>query len=129
GADDLALGRRRAVSQRVGAVHSGVPRRDQFGDPGGVGGGPAFEEWAQDGEGFPGVGDDRETGVFGGVEGGHVDVDELDVRVGEEGARGGGEVAVPGADADDQVGFAGQGVGGGGTGGADRADRARVVVA
>ena len=46
----------------------------------------------------------------------------------EHGARRGGEVAVPGADADHDVRLGGQRVGGGRAGRADRADRLRVVV-
>lgn len=80
-------------------------------------------------EGGAGVGDERERGELVGVEAGHVDVEEADAGVPEEGRGRGGEVGVPGADSDDEVGGAGEVVGGGGAGVADAADVGRVVVA
>ena len=62
-----------------------------------------------------------------GVDRGDVEVDEAHAGVGEDGLGGGGEVAVAGADADDDVRLGGQGVGGRGAGGADGADGLRVV--
>ena len=58
---------------------------------------------------------------------GDVEVDEPHVRVLEGGPGRGGEVAVAGADADHDVGLAGQRVGDRRAGGPDAADRARVV--
>ncbi len=63
-----------------------------------------------------------------GVERRDVEVDEPYVVGREHRVRRGGEVAVAGADADDQVGLRGQGVRGGGAGRADRTDGLRVVV-
>ena len=63
-----------------------------------------------------------------GVERRDVEVDEAHIVGGEDRPRAGGEVAVAGADSDDQIGLRGQRVGGGGAGGADRTHRPRVVV-
>src|SRR5262249_37566737 len=81
------------------------------------------------GKAAAGVGDQRQAGELVAVTGRDVQVEEADVRVLEEGAGGRGEVGVAGADADHQVGGAGEFVGGGGAGVADAAAVLRVVPA
>ena len=63
-------------------------------------------------QGQVGIGDERDSRTLVGVEFGHVDVDKVHIRVFKERHRGGGEIGVARADADHQVGFAGQAVGG-----------------
>jgi hypothetical protein len=129
-ADDLALCGQRPVTQAVRALDRRVPFRSER--PGAVGvigvGAPVGERGAQRLEGGAGVADERERRVLVRVDGGDVEVDEADVVGGENRPRGGGEVAVAGADADDDVGLAGERVGRGRAGRADGADGLRVVV-
>ena len=66
--------------------------------------------------------------MLAGVEVGDVDVDEPHAALLEGGARGGGEVAPPGADPDHHVGGTGQVVGCGGAGRTDRPHLLRVTV-
>ncbi len=76
-----------------------------------------------------GVRDERHPGELVAVERGDVEVEEAHAGLLEERAGGGGEVGVAGADADHQVGQAGEFVGGRGAGVADAADVLGVVVA
>ena len=78
-------------------------------------------------ERHPRVGDDRQAALLGGVERRNVDVDEADVRILERRLRRGREVAPPRADADHEVGVAGQPVGGRRPGRADGAEAQRMV--
>ncbi len=54
-----------------------------------------------------GVSNHRQPGELVGIEGGDVDVHELDVGMGECGLRDSGHVGPPGADADHEIGFLG----------------------
>ena len=129
-AEHLALRGQRAVAERVGLLDGRVPLG---GEPGGalgvVGvGAAALERAAQRLEARrarrPTSG---RPGVLERVDGRDVEVDEARV-LGEQRARGGREVAPARADAEDHVGLARDRVGGGRAGGADRAERLRVVV-
>src|SRR5215211_929445 len=107
--DDLALARQRLVLQRIQSLDLPVPLLVQAGVLLPVvpvhlvaGEGP--------GEGFdrcPGIPDQRETGVFVGVEVGDVHVYEANPGVLKGGLRGGGEVRPAGPDPDDEVRLAG----------------------
>ncbi len=131
-ADDLALG---GPGGRVGGgegpVHQRLPPRlarrvlglVRAGDPvPGEGRRQRLQAGAR-------VGDHGVGGELVGVEGGDVEAHEADAGRGEERRGGGGEVGVAGADADHQVGGAGELVGDGRAGVADAADVRRVVVA
>ena len=87
----------------------------------------AVERGGERVEALAGVGDEHRARVLGRVERRDVEVDEPHARVLERGARRRGEVGVPGADADHDVGLAGQRVGDRRAGGADAADGLRVV--
>src|SRR6516225_8854770 len=94
-AEDLGLGRQRLVAQVVRVLHHLPPVRVRAVDPGGVlrvdvVAGQLLGQRLEPG---PGVGDERGARLLARVEGGDVEVDEPHVRVGEGGARGGGEVA------------------------------------
>ena len=117
-AEDGALGEH-AVGERVGdlrrrvvgRLHPRVPVAPQLGLPV-----PVrrvhrvpVQRCGERGQRLAGVGHDRQPRQLAGVEARDVDVDEADARVLEGGARGGGEIAVAGADADDQVGLARRG--------------------
>ena len=130
GPDDLVLAGQRQVPLGERRVHGRVPallltldgRREVRTDP------VPAERPRQFDERLAGVGDDRHGGaLLVGVERRDVDVDEAHVRVLERGAGRGGEVLVPGADADHQVGLGDHGVGGRGAGGADGPEAQRVV--
>ena len=128
-AEHLALRGQRAVAERVGLLDGGVPLG---GEPAGalgvVGvGGVALQRAAQLLQALASVADERQAGVLERVHARHVEVDEPRV-LGEQRARGGREVAPARADAEDHVGLAGDRVRGGRAGGADRAERLRVVV-
>ncbi len=86
------------------------------------------EEVSQLEKGFAGIADQTERRFLVGVEFGDVDVDELHALGAEHRVRGRGEVGVAGADADDQVGLVGQGVGEDRPRGAERVDHLWVVV-
>ena len=77
---------------------------------------------------FAGIADQAERGFLIGIEFGDVDVDELHTLGAENRVRRSSEVGVAGADADDQVGLVGQGVGEHRPGRAERIDHLRVVV-
>src|SRR5690606_35214643 len=101
--DDLALRGQRAVPARVRAGHGLVPRAGEPGRLVAVGGlrGPAVERRGEGLDARPGVGDQGDPVELAGIEPGHVEVD--DPRLAEQRPGRGGEVAVPGADADDHV--------------------------
>jgi hypothetical protein len=132
GAEDLGLsGHRVLVVRPVDRVHDLLPALLARAVPGLVRrvhavAGQRLGEGLQTGAG---VGDQGPRAQLVRVEGGHVEVHEPHARLLEERGGGGGEVRVAGADADDQVGRAGQFVGDGGAGVADAADVRRVVVA
>ncbi len=128
--DDLVLVQRRVVADPDRGVDGGVPLVDQFGGARAVFGAHrvAGQGFAQRLERLARIGDDGQAALLDRIERGHIDVDEAHVGIVERGPRGGGEVAVAGADADDDVGLGGQGVGGGGAGGPDGADGLRVIV-
>ena len=73
-----------------------------------------------------GVAHQSEGGLLVGVEFGHVEVDELHVRVGEQRVGGRGEVGVAGADSDDQIGLVGERVREHRSGGAEGVHHLRV---
>ena len=72
---------------------------------------PTLEAGSQGAQRLTRVGDEHARAVLRGVEAQDVDVDEAHVLVGEDRVTGRGEVGVAGADADDDVGLAGQRVG------------------
>ena len=118
------------MAERVRGLDRRVPPRGEALRSlrvGGVGA-PAVERAAQRLEADARVGEQRHARVLGRVDRRDVEVDEAHVRVGEDAARRGGEVAPARADAEHDVGLAGDRVGGGCAGGADRAERLRVVV-
>ena len=129
-ADHLALGGARRVAERVRALDGRVPLGGEARGALAVGGvgAPALERGVERLQAVAGVGDERQPGVLEGVDGRDVEVDEADVGSAEGAARRGREVAPARADAEHDVGLAGERVGGGRAGGADRAERLRVVV-
>ena len=129
--DDLALVQRAAVVlDPVGRGDGVVPLLGEFSCPRAVvvGHRVSAQRLGQRLESLAGIGHQGQPALLDGVEGGDVDVDEADIRIVERGARRAGEIAVAGADSDDDVGLGGQRVGGGATGGTDGADRLRVVI-
>jgi len=129
-ADHLALAEQRAVLQGVDALYLGVPGGVVLGAAPPVGGThlPAFEQAEQLFQRRAGVAHQGDGAVLGGVELGHVDIEEAHVRILELGLGGGGEVGVARADADHQVGLAGDDVGPQRPARADRAQAGGVVV-
>jgi hypothetical protein len=127
-AEHFRLCRQGRVAEVVGALDRRVPLGGQARGVLAVGGirRPALERPVQHAERFPRVGGDRQARLLRGVERGDVDVDEPRSR--ERSSRGRGEVAVPGADADDEIGLASERIGGARAGGTHRTDRLRVVV-
>ena len=103
-AQHLGLRGQRPVIEVVGLVDHLVPSVLVLGVLGGVGRVDvvAGQFGGQRLEAFAGVGDQHDPGVLGRVQRGDVQVHERHVRVLERGLRGGGEVAVPGADPDDR---------------------------
>src|SRR5438874_7917808 len=95
-ADHLGLGRQRFVAQVVGALHDAVPLGGEPACAVAVRGvdRPAGKVATQGKQRFPGVRDQAHAGLLGGVERGHVDVDETHAGVLERGSGRGGEVAV-----------------------------------
>ena len=133
GADDLRLGRQRLVAEVVRRLRRSRPtRRASCGRPLAVCAASTDQpvERRRPAARRPSRASPTSArrGELVGVERRDVEVDEADVVGGEHGPRRGGEVAVAGADADHEVGLGGERVGGGRAGGADRADRLRVVV-
>src|SRR5215208_1681843 len=127
---DLALRRQRTVPQRVEPLDLPVPLSRSF-----LSLLPVLaihlEAGEQSRESFkcrPGVADECEAGVFVGVEVRDVDVHEAHPRVLEGGLRRCGEVRPAGADADDQVRFAGGAVGGEGARGPHGAQSEGMIV-
>ena len=128
------------------AEHFGVGRRRRVGRRDVAGGGrfpfglglrgfvapgarrlPGVELGIERGERRPGVADDRQSLMFGRIEGLDVDADQSPIRVLEQSPGAGGEVGEPRADADDHVGLRGERVGRAGPGDADRAHGQRMI--
>ena len=130
GPEDLRLGRQRPVAQVVAALGGGEPGLALGGDLAGVvlADAVAVQGGGERPQGLAGVGHDHLGALLGGVEGRDIDIDEAHPRVLELGLGGGGEVRVPGAHADDQVGLVGEVVARVPAGGAHRPDGAGVVV-
>src|SRR5215211_3554535 len=127
---DLALARQGIVSKRIESLDLPVPLFVQAGVLV-----PVLFVYLVTGEGpgeclerRPGVPDQRETGVFVGVEVGDVHVYEANPGVLESGLRGGGEVRPAGPDPDDEVGLAGSLVRGERARGSYRAQGTGMVV-
>ena len=112
-AEDLGLGGQRLVAEVAGPIDHLPPAAAQLLHAGGirVADVVAVQLPGQRRQPGPRVGDQRDARVLPGVERSDVQVDEPDAGAGEGGARGGGEIAVPGADAEYHVGLAGQRVG------------------
>ena len=130
GPDDLALAGQGPVPGPVDPLHGLVPGPVVLGRgplPVGVGP-PAGQGLGQRLQGRPGVGHHRGGGVLEGVHRGHVDVDEPDLGIGEDGVGGGGEVGPAGAHPHDHVGLPRHGVGPVGPGHADGSQGRRVVI-
>src|SRR5690606_40776229 len=108
GADDLGLRGQPPVLGRVRPVALGVPLGGQGPCPLPVGAGRAVagQGGVQGADALLRVRDDGDAPELGGVEPGDVDVDELHVRVAEQAPGRGREVAVAGADAEDDIGLA-----------------------
>ena len=130
GADHFALGKWRSFADGIEAIDFFFPVGAIGADAGGV---AFFDLAAGDGgleflERGAGVACERKRGVFVGVEFGDVDIDEAYRGILESGFGGGGEIGVAGADANDEVGFAGGDVCAGCAGDANGAKLLRVVV-
>ena len=129
--DQFALAGPRRQPDVVDALHFRIPRLVQplrLGPIGRLHGiaGQQFPELIQR---LSGVAHDGQAVVFAGVELGHVDVDEADTRVLPGSLGGGREIAVAGADADDQIGVPGDAVGRQRACDADRAEIQRMIPA
>ncbi len=110
--DDLALRGQGPMSQVVQAVDLAVPVLVQAGGQIAVRGvhRVAAQPRAQGRDAGASIADQRQAAVLVGVEVQHVEVDEMQVRVGEHGMRGGGEVGPARADPDHDIGLARQAV-------------------
>ena len=130
-AEHLGLRGQRGIAPVVALVGDSRPRGNPGGDLGRVVG-PDAIALERRGEGLEpgaGVGDDHLGGVLRGIEGEDVEVDEPHARVAEHRVAGRGEVGVPGAYPDDDVGLGSECIRGVVAGGADAADRGGVLEA
>ena len=129
-ADHLALAQQRLVLEVVDAVHLGIPSLIVSRDPRAivVSDRVAAQFQRQLLQRDAGIAHKRQGAVLVSVKLGHIDIDEADACAGEGGLGSAGEIAVAGADADDQVGLARQQIGALGAGHADGAQVARIVV-
>ena len=118
------------MAQLVEAVDLAIPLLVQPGDQVAIGGvhREAAESRAQFLDARSGVAHQSQPAVLLGIEVQHVEIDEVDVRISENGVRRGGEVGPAGADPNHHVGLAGQSVGGQRAGRADRAEVRRMII-
>ena len=112
--DDFWLAGQLQFRRSKGLIHRCIPGRFFFGNAAGVvlRDSEVRQCLVEPNQCFAGIGDDWQLrAILIGIKRSHVDVDELDVRVLEHGARGGREIAITGTNTNDDIGITSDAVG------------------